>query len=407
MLKVVDRGGETAPLPARRVVLPVAPATAEQSNTLRPPLRAIAGFRLDDLRFNYGGSFLVSHAAEELSALRRLLDEHPGARIAVFGHDDRSRGAAGAWDLAGRRALSLLGVLLDRVDLWRELWTRPLGQDDWKRERAMLSMVDALSVARGEDAVPPRPAGMRDDAWFDALVRPYFELLRTCPETGMKLPVLGPDRLLFAPSRSLKGLAHSCSDLNPLRVLPDGALAGELDAPARLHTTSVNRRVHVYLFPSWMVLDLDRWPCPAVGGTRDACLHRLFRDEEARRAAGTTQRRHAQGDDTFGCRFYERITRGSPVEREGELRRTSHISVHLRSNSGAIPLAHRPCKLHLHEGLTLTATTDAAGALRVADVPAGEYLLEVDDATVYVTTLPPEVPSQTVRVPDYMTVDRS
>ncbi len=407
MLKIVDSGGEAASIPQRRVVLPVAPATAAQSNAVRPPLRPVAALRIDDLRFAFGGSFIVSHAARELAALGRLLEAHPGAKLTVFGHDDRSRGTAGAWGLAGRRALSVLAVLLDRVDLWRGLWATPRDDDDWVRERVALSMLDAVAVARGTEAAPTRSPSMNDDTWFDVIAAAYFDVLRTCPETGIRMPVLGPERLLFAASPTWKGLAQSCSDLNPLRVLPEGALVTDLEAPALLHATSLNRRVHVYLFPQWMTLDANRWPCPHVGGSRQACVPRLFLNEAHRAAPIRVQRRHAQGDETFRCRFYDRITGSSPVEREGDLRRTSHISVELRSNSGSIPLARRPVKLHLGEARVLHAMTDGGGALRVADVPAGEYLLEVDDVNVFVTTLPPEMPVQIVRVPDYLTVERS
>jgi len=156
-----------------------------------------------------------------------------------------------------------------------------------------------------------------------------------------------------------------------------------------------------------MTLDDERWPCPDVGSSRQACVPRLFLDEAHRAVPSGVQRRHAKGDATFRCRFYDRITKASPVEREGELRRTSHISVELRSNSGSIPLARRPIKLHLGEARVLHASTDDRGALHVADVPAGEYLLEIDDVNVFVTTLPPEMPAQIARVADYMTVAKS
>src|SRR5689334_13734112 len=66
----------------------VAPTFADEKNTVRPRLIVRACWRLDDIRFEFGSSFIRPEATDEFSQLAALRAEHPGAPISIFGHAD-------------------------------------------------------------------------------------------------------------------------------------------------------------------------------------------------------------------------------------------------------------------------------------------------------------------------------
>src|ERR1044071_1991581 len=87
-------GGVTAKHPVLNFPqLLVAPATANEFNTVHLPLPAIACFRVDDVRFRFDSSFVLAEVQTELKAcgaLRASDSRIDGAPISVFGHADPS-----------------------------------------------------------------------------------------------------------------------------------------------------------------------------------------------------------------------------------------------------------------------------------------------------------------------------
>jgi hypothetical protein len=82
----------------------------------------------------------------------------------------------------------------------------------------------------------------------------------------------------------------------------------------------------------------------------------------------------------------------------------SHISVLLRSNSGAVPLRNRRYRIYVADRMVLEGVTDAEGLVSHPNVPAGDHRLEIEgfDNSVWVPTLPLNMERRTLRVPGYI-----
>ena len=90
-----------------------------------------------------------------------------------------------------------------------------------------------------------------------------------------------------------------------------------------------------------------------------------------------SRREYGVRKDTFACRFYDRLANRSPCETIGAAT-LCHISVLLRSNSGAVALAEHRYRINV-DGAILKGTTDEEGFLQHKNVPPGDYPLELDD----------------------------
>ncbi|MFL6393019.1 MAG: hypothetical protein ACJ71E_13345, partial [Nitrososphaeraceae archaeon] len=74
------------------------------------------------------------------------------------------------------------------------------------------------------------------------------------------------------------------------------------------------RRVMILLFRPGTEIDPTRWPCPTVKEGTAGCRARFFSDGDTRRQNTGTEREFSRTKDTFGCRFYDRISNTSPCE---------------------------------------------------------------------------------------------
>src|SRR5260370_24548183 len=54
----------------------VAPATADERNTIRPALVPLACWKIEDLRFEFGSSVILPEAKDDLPLLAAPLDQH-------------------------------------------------------------------------------------------------------------------------------------------------------------------------------------------------------------------------------------------------------------------------------------------------------------------------------------------
>jgi hypothetical protein len=101
-----------------------------------------------------------------------------------------------------------------------------------------------------------------------------------------------------------------------------------------------------------------------------------------------------------------------PVERSDRVKQHSrtfvvlpgHISVILLSNSGLVPLADLSYRLHLGSDRVIEGTTDGDGFLSHADVPVGDYRMELEGyrSEFTVPSMPTDVERYPLRVPGYM-----
>ena len=116
-------------------------------------------------------------------------------------------------------------------------------------------------------------------------------------------------------------------------------------------------------------------------------------------------RKFEEKRDTFACRFYQRVSDESPCERI--LAAESHISVLLRSNSGAVSLAGLPYRIIVDESLEFNGKTDEDGLIEHPHVPPGDYPLELNGVRIdtLVHTQPLHIERCALRVPDFRLFD--
>lgn len=323
----------------------VAPATADEKNTLVLPLRPIACWRVEDARFDFDSSFVLPGIQRELAYLARLRERHVLATNAVngqplriyppatlFGHAD----PVGADDynkrLSGRRAQAVYALLTRQTALWEQLYSQPLGADDWglraiQAQLALLSggapPISGQHDAATDDAIRAfqKAQGLGVDGQPGpmtraALFRAYMDAL-----CGPGL-VMNPVEDFIGRGADAKGKAdyQGCGEFNPVQLFSkeeEARYAQESDHSARNAANAPNRRVLVLLFAPGTVVEPAAWPCPRAGDGDGACRKRLWSDGERRRGTRLpdARRRWEQSSDTFACRFYHRLVRNSPCER--------------------------------------------------------------------------------------------
>jgi hypothetical protein len=99
------------------------------------PVYAVQGFARDS-------AFPGAAVLASVSALARVANEHPEARLMLFGHADESGGEAHNKQLSERRAKALLALLTQDL----ALFDRVASQDGWKLQHYQ-ALLSALGVA--------------------------------------------------------------------------------------------------------------------------------------------------------------------------------------------------------------------------------------------------------------------
>src|ERR1035437_8968639 len=69
----------------------VAPTLEGALKTVKAFLIPVGCWRIDDVRFDFDSSFVRSPSRKEMILLARLVKEHPGSPLTIFGHDDPTR----------------------------------------------------------------------------------------------------------------------------------------------------------------------------------------------------------------------------------------------------------------------------------------------------------------------------
>ena len=298
------------------VTLLVAPATGAGFNRIRLGLAPKACWSVEDVRFAFDSSFVSADTStggdpqdirQEFADLKRLLAEHPGSPLSVFGHADPVGDDDYNKALSGRRATAIYALLLFNSDPGTAvgLWSQLASQEHWGKAQG--SMMQQLTGA---------PAG----APVQSLIAQYLKLL--CADA----PVLTKtDFLARGAGKDGKGDLQGCSEFNPRLIFSqekqakyDAAKQNNVAATLndRNSDNTPNRRVNVLLFRKGSVVDPTKWPCPTVKEGTAGCKARFWTDGETRRGTHLpgTDRRFGDTQDTFACRFYQRIATGSPCE---------------------------------------------------------------------------------------------
>jgi hypothetical protein len=294
----------------------VGTTTTDQFNTARFQLIPIACWRVDDIRFAFDSSFVTAdsstdsaHAPDDIRAelkhLSDLVKSHPGCPLSVFGHAD----PVGSDDynklLSGRRAMAVYALLIVHTDpdtavsLWQNIsGTEQWGADQRKEMQAFTSL----------------PSGTPDSTLF----RSYMQQL--CP---VDLQLGKKDFLAQGADSGGKGDFQGCGEFNPLLIFSQEKQARFDQAKQQNDTVllddrdsqnALNRRVLVLMFRKGSRVDPSKWPCPRAHEGVAGCIKRFWSDGETRRSTHLSKidRQFVDTQDTFACRFFQRISEQSP-----------------------------------------------------------------------------------------------
>lgn len=337
ILSATDGGvaGEHAPLDPFQFF--VGPTTTNQFNTAHFPLRAIGCWRTDDHRFGFNSSFPTadldfvdspsgdndsqassgapSDIRAELAMLADMVGKDGrfyGCPLSVFGHADPVGNDDYNKALSGRRAIAIYALLIARGDpgLAVMLWNQIRSQEAWgKDHREMMQSFTGMSSASSGDS----------------LIRAYMQKL--CPAEL----VLDPkkDFLGRGADSGGKGDYQGCSEFNPILIFSKekqdefdkaqqrGTEEGKNTLEDRNDENAPNRRVLVLIFLKGSKVEPSHWPCPRASEGISGCKKRFWADGEQRRSThlSGTDREFEDSNDTFACRFYQRLSNNSPCDR--------------------------------------------------------------------------------------------
>ena len=100
-------------------------ASGKERATLRPSLRVVACWRLNDHMFEFGSSFVSPDLAGEMPALDNLLHKYVGSPVSLFGHADPVGEDDANQVLSGRRARAVFALLTRQPKIWENLFVNP------------------------------------------------------------------------------------------------------------------------------------------------------------------------------------------------------------------------------------------------------------------------------------------
>ncbi|HET9929780.1 MAG TPA: OmpA family protein, partial [Polyangiaceae bacterium] len=133
----------------RFLPLLVAPtADGKVSNSIRQGLVPVGCFTVAAPGFDFDSSLLLPKMAKEFGKLGALLASLPEHPVSVFGHADPTGSDDYNKELAGRRALSVYGLLTKDPDVWEKLYASgSKAKGDHWTQRQLLVMLSALESA--------------------------------------------------------------------------------------------------------------------------------------------------------------------------------------------------------------------------------------------------------------------
>ena len=309
----------------------VAPSTADEFNKIGLPLVPIFCWKVEDIRFAFDSSFVSiapdpssdptsdplsrpdagGDIREELRILADFVNSSPGCPPSVFGHADPVGPAVDPDGynkaLSGRRATSIYSLLIANTSLSKavSLWNGIAATEHWGADqKGMMQQV----------------TGLPDGTSMSSLIQAYLPLL--CPKD---LNLAPKDFLAQGANASGKGDYQGCSSFNPLLIFSQDNAdkfapgANNQDHQvylARNLANAPNRRVMVLLFRKGTRVDPAKWPCPPATGDKAGCIKRFWKDGQDRRGnrLPSRDRRFDDANDTFACRFYQRLLVDSPCD---------------------------------------------------------------------------------------------
>jgi hypothetical protein len=327
------------------------PATSDELNKARLRLLPVACFRLDNPRFMFDSSFVLPSAQAEMKAfaeLRKANPKYKGAPISIFGHADPSyegnfelgvstyqSGDDYNKTLSGRRAIAIYALLIRDPSFWQTLYTNHLGSDVWGTN-AIQTMLDALNPSGGSSfgassqgsSTSAQSARAQDIANDSGQRQQLFLSYMDFICGNLKLDK-SADFLARGAGQDQKGDVQGCSRFNPVLLFSNEDESKYKEAYQnkdkdtlllRDAANAVNRRVMILIFRKGSQILPAKWPCPSYKEGAVDCKKRFFAqdtegpDGDTRRSTHTpgAPRKFEISHDTFACRFYQRISTGSP-----------------------------------------------------------------------------------------------
>jgi hypothetical protein len=334
-LEELEGGGAHDTPPRQTHEMLLAPTTADHRNTVRAQLIPVGCFKMEDLRFEFDSSIIRPEARKEFPKLAKLVAAHKEAPLSIFGHADPTGKDSYNKTLSGRRAKAVYALLIRDLDLWEELYNSKIEGvgDPWKY-KAVQVMLKALGRAPGPltGTLTPqtiqavkgfqRDNGLTDDGDPGPLTRgklfPQYMDLVCVDESGAPFKLEKTDFLAKGADPKGKGDFQGCCEFNPLMMFSSSENADfqkPSKKPERDRENAINRRVMALLFRPGTTVTPDKWPCPRADEGVAGCEKRFWSDAKKRRQFQADRRLFENTQDTFACRFYQRLTTGSPCER--------------------------------------------------------------------------------------------
>lgn len=423
--------GDHAPRETSLRVL-VGPATEDQYNTVRPGLFPIACWRAEDMNFEFGSSFPMPDLAPGMAAFKEIFDAHiltkeeapDGATdvdrsppVTLFGHADPVGDEEYNKTLSGHRARAIYALLVRDVAAWDSLHT----DAEWG-DRSCQLMLEALGhpCGRNDGTIddPTKRAtrdfqsanGLGTSGSFDSATRHKMHELymdKLCVDATGKPYTLDKAQFLGKDAAGGKACYQGCGEFNPVMLFSQREKEVYDEAKNRSernNENAPNRRVVALLFRPGTKIDATKWPCPKATENTQGCRKRFWSDSTKRLKNGDERREFSKGDNTFGCRFYDRMSTGSPCER-GIEDYTSVIALRLVSASEETCISEEPIRIRGH-GLDIQAQTDENGYYFRGPVPSGDYEITLQDVEVKFPSLPFGSEAHVLHVPHSLLPDR-
>lgn len=397
----------------------VAPSTSSEFNTSRLRLIPIACFRIDDVRFKFDSSFVLPETQAEIRAFADLRKSDPrvdSAPISIFGHADPSyrgnfelgsstqqSGDDYNKTLSGRRAIAIYALLIRDPSFWNTLYTNHLGGDIWGEDsiRIMLELLDpprgsqqnqtqsssnSSSQSSSDSAQNSRVHDIANDSGQrQQLFLKYMNLI--CGDLKLDKSA---DFLARGAGPDQKGDVQGCGRFNPMLLFSSEDEARFKQTFADKDETTLrgqrdpgnapNRRVMILIFRKGSQILPAKWPCPSYKGGASDCKKRFFSDGDTRRSTheSGSELKFDNTHDTFACRFYQRISDGSPCEAIGA-GNDCFIYLKLFDDSFETVLTNKPYKISgLQSGWSISAASDANGIVLLENIPDDHYELDCD-----------------------------
>jgi Putative peptidoglycan binding domain len=301
---------------SERLEFLVAPTTSTERNTVRLRLIPVACWRVDQIRFAFDSSFVTPDITEELKTLHGLREIHKRTDasgnvlfppLSVFGHADPIGSDDYNKALSGRRATVIYGLLIanKEPDKAVALWQHVARAENW---------------GDGQSEIMEDKTGLPFGTPQSQLLKAYLRKLSP-PDCSIG----SHDFLGQGADSGGKGDYQGCSEFNPLLIFSQNEQKAFEKAQQNrdeelLNDRNIlnqpNRRVLVLLFRAGSKVTSANWPCPRATEGGGGCHKRFWSDGEKRRSTRLpdSERKFDDTEDTFACRFFQRITSKSPCE---------------------------------------------------------------------------------------------